>query len=235
MRRTRLCLTATLFGLSVTTALAADIQLPGGPGRDVVYGTCQTCHDLQYLKESAGIPGSAWNDILDSMKSYGLRIDADKRKTILTYLSTYLGPNPPPAAPVAATPAEAAADGGALFTNNCSSCHQASGQGVLGQFPPLAGNTDLFLERPFPVYVVTHGLNGTIVVKGAKYDGQMPSFSYLSDADIAAVINFVRSSWGNDKNRPEGMKDLEAPDVAAVRAKSMQPNDVHVYRASLEK
>lgn len=235
MRRTSLCLTVALFGASFSVAHADGIELPDGPNRDVVYGTCRTCHDLQYLEESAGIPGDAWNDILTSMKGYGLRIDDDKRKKILDYLSTYLGPNPPPAKPVAVTKAEATADGPTLFTNNCSSCHQMNGQGVKGQFPPLAGNTDLFLERTFPAFVVTHGLNGTIVVHDVKYDGQMPSFSYLSDADIAAVINYVRSSWGNDKNRPAGMKDLEASDIAAARAKDMSPGDVHVYRASLAK
>lgn len=234
MRRASLCLTAALFGLSYSAARAANIELPDGPNRDVVYGTCRTCHDLQYLKESAGISANAWNDILVSMKGYGLRIDDGTRKKILDYLTTYLGPTPPPAQAAAAKPEEAPADGAALFATNCSACHQAEGQGVQGQFPPLAGNPDLFLERLFPAYVVVHGLEGAIDVRGKTYNGQMPSFSYLKDEEIAAVIDFVRSSWGNQQKDAPGVKPLDAADVAKARAKTMSAAEVHSYRASLK-
>lgn len=212
----------------------AEVELPPGPDRDLVYGTCRTCHDLQYLKESAGIPKSAWDDLLDSMKQYGLRIPPDRRSRILDYLGTYLGPNPPPAS----TPAVAAAtagpvDGKTLFNEQCSSCHQPDGAGLPGAFPPLAGNHDLMLDRLFPAYVVLNGLKGTITVDGTDYNGEMPSFAHLSNAEVAAVINFVRESWGNAALRPADMATLDEAAIANVRATKKTPAEVHAYRAGL--
>ena len=222
--------------LCATTASAAQqFNLPEGPGRDLVYGNCQTCHDLQSVVDSAGIRRGAWNALLDNMAGYGLRITADQRAKILDYLATYLGPNPPPAAPAAAAAPAATVDGASVFADNCSACHQSEGTGVEGQFPPLAGNPDLFLATDFPAAVVLNGLEGPIDVAGQSLDQSMPSFDFLSDAEIAAVIKFVRASWGNDKLRPAGFADLTADDVAALRAKPMTPADVHAYRASLEK
>ena len=52
--------------------------------------------------------------------------------------------------------------------------------------------------------MVLHGMKGPIDVKGKHFDNEMPSFDFLSDAEIAAAINFVRSNWGNDASAPAG-------------------------------
>jgi mono/diheme cytochrome c family protein len=222
--------------VGATAALAAEQQfnLPQGPGRELVYGNCQTCHDLQSVVDSAGIRRGAWDALLDNMRDYGLRITADQRAKILDYLGTYLGPNPP-AAPATATAAAGAADGAQVFADTCAACHQPNGEGKAGDFPPLAGNPDLFLATDFPAAVVLHGLQGPIDVAGASLDQSMPSFDFLSDDEIAAVIGYVRASWGNDKLRPASFADLTADEVKALRDKAMTPDDVHAYRASLEK
>lgn len=73
-----------------------------------------------------------------------------------------------------------------LFNQNCAACHQATGKGVPGAFPALAGNA--FVQGPAAPVAATV-LNGR---------GAMPSFgAELSDAQIAAVLTYVRSSWGN--------------------------------------
>jgi len=218
-----------------TAASAAQrFNLPEGPGRELVYGNCQTCHDLQSLVDSAGIRRGAWDALLDNMRDYGLRITADQRAKILDYLGTYLGPNPPPA-PAAATAEAGAVDGAQVFADTCAACHQPDGEGKAGDFPPLAGNPDLFLATDFPAAVVLHGLQGPIDVAGQSLDKSMPSFDFLSDDEIAAVIGYVRASWGNDKLRPAGFADLTADEVKALREKAMTPDEVHAYRASLEK
>jgi len=80
----------------------------------------------------------------------------------------------------------AAPTGAVLFAQNCSACHQAAGQGVPGAYPALAGNTFVRGDPKTVASVVLHGRGG------------MPSFSDdLSNADIAAVLTYVRSSWGN--------------------------------------
>jgi mono/diheme cytochrome c family protein len=213
---------------------AANLELPPGPNRALVYGQCRTCHDLQYLKESAGIPRAAWSDMLDSMKQYGLRIPPDQRAKILDYLATYLGPNPPPATKASAPAAAKPVDGAALYTEQCSGCHQPQGQGVKDQFPPLAGNHDLYLAADFPVKVVLFGLKGKITVAGANYDNEMPAFGHLSDAEVAAVINYVRGAWGNDKLNAKKLPSVEAAQIATARKPEMTAQAVLGYRRKLQ-
>ena len=101
-------------------------------------------------------------------------------------------------APAAA--ATTAPDGRQLY-QRCAVCHQVAGQGIPGTFPPLAlsewaGAANVAL----PIRVVLHGLNGPVTVKGQKFNGTMPAFGTgqpMSDADVAAVLTYVRSAWGN--------------------------------------
>lgn len=105
-----------------------------------------------------------------------------------------------PESSMAAAPANgaAASDGAKVYSTNCSSCHQASGQGVEGTFPPLAGNPVVTGDPKKVIGIVKNGLNGKIEVKGHSYNGMMPAWGQqLSDGDIAAVVTYVRSSWGN--------------------------------------
>lgn len=216
------------WGMS-TVLRAAEIELPPGPNRALVYGQCRTCHDLQYLVESAGIPADAWSEILESMTQYGWRPSADDRAKLLDYLGTYLGPNPPKAAASAAP--STGPDGKALFNEQCSACHQESGEGVAGQFPALAGNHDLFLDREFPALVVLYGLKGKIAVAGKTYDAEMPSFGHLSDEEIAALVRYVRGAWGNDRLRPANLAPLDAKAVASLRKPALTPQAVRARRA----
>jgi mono/diheme cytochrome c family protein len=235
MRMASLISGAVAGGLLALTAYAASGQeLPPGPNRRLVYGNCRTCHDLQYLIESAGVPRSTWNDLLDSMKQYGLRIAPEDRAKILDYLSTYLGPNPPPKTAAAPPVPQAPIDAAELFRDQCSGCHQPNGEGVPGQFPRLAQNPDLFLARDYPVRVVLFGLSGKITVNGDHLNSEMPPLNVLTDQEIAAVVNFVRGAWGNDKLRPAGFKPIDAAAVADVRKKKLTPAQVHGHRKELK-
>jgi mono/diheme cytochrome c family protein len=110
-----------------------------------------------------------------------------------------------PAAPstdstaAAAAPAVATADGAAIF-QRCMACHQANGQGMPGAFPPLAGSEWVNGPAARPIAIVMHGLQGEITVKGAKYNSQMMPYGTnvpMSDDEIAAVLTYVRSNFGN--------------------------------------
>jgi len=89
-----------------------------------------------------------------------------------------------------------------LFNDNCSACHQTSGKGVKGAFPALAG--DPFVQGD-PAPLITTVLAGR---------AGMPSFKDdLNDADLASLLTYVRTSWGN-KGKP-----LTPADITAARAK----------------
>jgi mono/diheme cytochrome c family protein len=228
-----LLLAALAIAFSALDAGAADrIELPQGPNRDLVYSRCRTCHDLQYVVESAGITSDNWEALIEDMGQYGLRIPADERQKIVQYLVTYLGAGGPKAAPPSQQVAQTPADGKAVFARQCSACHQAEGTGMAKTFPPLASNPDLFIDRLFPVYVVLNGLEGQATIKGEQYNGVMPPFDHLSDAELAAVLAYVRSAWGNDKLRPAGFVDVDAAAVGKARQKPMKPKEVHAYRAA---
>ena len=98
----------------------------------------------------------------------------------------------------ASATASAAPDGKAVYTKNCSSCHQATGQGLTGTFPPLAKNDVVTGDPNKVIHILLNGLNGPIKVNGTSYNNAMPPWKgTLSNAEIAAVITYIRSSWGN--------------------------------------
>jgi mono/diheme cytochrome c family protein len=91
-----------------------------------------------------------------------------------------------------------AADGAQIFTSRCASCHQATGAGLPGVFPPLAGSEWVNAEPKTIARILLLGVNGKITVAGNTFNGSMPAFgATLSDAEIAAVASHVRSSFGN--------------------------------------
>lgn len=100
--------------------------------------------------------------------------------------------------PTAQTAAPGAAvDGGAIFAANCAACHQANGQGLPGVFPPLAGSEWVVGDPKVLANILLHGVSGKIEVAGQSFDGMMPAFPQLSDAEIAGVLTHIRSTWGN--------------------------------------
>ena len=214
-------------------ALAGDeIKLPAGTHRDLVYGKCRTCHDLQYVVDSKGMSRTMWDGLLGSMEEFGLDVTDSQRRQILDYLATYLGPNPPPVDGKTDTASAADINGKDVFNSQCIACHQTNGKGLPGEFPPLAGNRDLFRSHEFPALVLLYGLHGKIQVEGAVFDGVMPSFAHLSDQQIAAVVTYIRQAWGNDQLRPADMTLLQPDDVGHARNRNLSASDVHAYRAS---
>ena len=90
------------------------------------------------------------------------------------------------------------ADGAAVFASSCAGCHQATGAGLPGVFPPLAGSEWVVGKDGTAAAIVLQGVTGDITVKGTTYKGAMPAFkTQLSDDQVAAVLSHVRSQWGN--------------------------------------
>jgi mono/diheme cytochrome c family protein len=95
--------------------------------------------------------------------------------------------------------AEGPPDGAAIFTRVCSSCHQPTGVGVPGVYPPLAGSPWLVRDGITPVRIVLLGIQGPIDVEGRSYNGLMPTWrAALTDGQVSAVLTYARSHFGND-------------------------------------
>ena len=89
-------------------------------------------------------------------------------------------------------------DGAAVFASSCAGCHQATGAGLPGVFPPLAGSEWVAGKDGTAAAIVLQGVTGDLAVKGTTYKGAMPAFkAQLSDDQVAAVLSHVRSQWGN--------------------------------------
>jgi mono/diheme cytochrome c family protein len=100
-----------------------------------------------------------------------------------------------------------------LFSANCITCHQANGQGVAGQFPPLAGSEWVTSDATNRlIAIVLKGLQGPIQVKGQSYNNAMQAWeAQYSDQQFAAILTYIRSDWGNN-----------APPITADAVKQMR-------------
>ena len=108
--------------------------------------------------------------------------------------------------------AGAAPKGDEVYAAICMPCHQAGGTGLEGKYPPLAGSEWLAKDGGIPVRIVLNGLHGPIQVKGKTIVNEMPALGgQLQDDEIAAVVSFVRSSWGNHGDK------VTADEVARIR------------------
>jgi mono/diheme cytochrome c family protein len=103
----------------------------------------------------------------------------------------------------------------AKYTEVCSVCHQATGAGLAGAFPPLAGSEWVTGRADVPIAIILHGMQGEITVKGQKYNGaMMPWATSMTDAEIASVVTYIRSAWGNRASA------VTAAQVRAVRTRT---------------
>jgi len=110
--------------------------------------------------------------------------------------------------PEASLTALMAVDGAQIYAGKCASCHQATGAGISGVFPPLAGAEWVTGDEKILSNILLHGVNGPLEVKGNVYNGLMPAWNSLSDEEIAAVLTYIRRNWGN-----------QAPAVTAATVK----------------
>jgi len=116
--------------------------------------------------------------------------------------------------PCALLAEEAGANG---FNRRCAACHLPTGEGIPGAFPPLRSQIASFASTPagrdYLVAVLTHGLNGTVVVDGAVFNGIMPAQG-LDDAEAAAILNYT---VGTISSGGDGHKQFAAEDFAQFR------------------
>jgi mono/diheme cytochrome c family protein len=110
--------------------------------------------------------------------------------------------------------AAAVARGKKIYEMNCGTCHGSDGLGKPNQAPPLAGSEWVKAKGVQRLaHIPLTGLTGSITVESQTWNLQMAAMgANLPDADLAAVLTYIRSSWGN------GAGEVTADDVKAARA-----------------
>ncbi len=140
-----------------------------------------------------------------------LKVDGPENKAIYSGKEVdevYLGDRAQPNLAAVAAAAKSAQSGAltvpeqmkagqALFAGTCSTCHQASGAGLPGVFPPLAKSDWLAANPKRAIDVVLHGMSGPVKVNGQDYNSVMPPMNQLNDDEVANILTYVAGSWGN--------------------------------------
>ncbi|MDF1754427.1 MAG: cytochrome c [Verrucomicrobiales bacterium] len=98
---------------------------------------------------------------------------------------------------------------------NCAACHQPTGTGAPGMFPPLTGSEWVDGGTARLGAILVHGINGPMTVAGQSYNQLMPAWGTLSDKKIAQVITYVRREFGSLPEGDDGVVTTEM--VAAAR------------------
>ncbi|MDA8908773.1 cytochrome c [bacterium] len=93
--------------------------------------------------------------------------------------------------------------------NNCIACHQASGLGIPGQFPPLVGSEWVDQGTSRLGAIMLHGINGPFKVAGQTYNQLMPAWNNLSDEKIAQVVTYIRREFGSLQEGDDGVVTTE--------------------------
>jgi len=155
------------------------------------------------LKSGVAPRGSVMGPMADVVfRSTQHLSDAD-----LTAMASYL--KDLPGVPKSEAPARAAAPirrdagtmalGAKIYDQRCAYCHGDQGQGAAGAYPPLAGNRAVNMARPTnPIQVVSHGGFLPATAGNPRPYGMPPFGQVLDAAEVAAVLTYIRGSWGND-------------------------------------
>lgn len=105
------------------------------------------------------------------------------------------------------------AKGKEVYNKYCLACHQSDGGGVPRMNPPLIGTDYVNGNKQRLIGIILKGLNTPLEINGDTYENPMASHAFLKDQQIADVLTYVRTSFGNKSTA------ITATEVKAVRAK----------------
>lgn len=110
--------------------------------------------------------------------------------------------------------------GAKIYQQFCSACHQMNGKGASGRFPPLINTDWVTGDKERLIQVMLKGMEGSLEIDGEVYNGVMPQHSFLKDQEIAQVLSYVRSSFGNEAS---GIEETEVGELRKKQEESGEP------------
>ena len=176
-------------------------------------GNWSTDDIVQYLKNGQTRTSLASGPMKDVIENSTSKMPHADLKAIAVYLKERGAAGAPAPAPLPAADPQMQV-GKAIFTDTCSACHTVSGEGVERLFPRLAGNAIVRQDDPSSlVHIILTGARAT-GTDSRPTSPAMPSLGYrLNDSQVAAVVTYIRNSWGNAASR------VEADTVRTLRGK----------------
>ena len=171
---------------------------------------------VQLLQTGVSQRGSALGPMAEVVLHSTQHLSREDLRAMAIYLQT-LPARARSSGPVEPASAQALALGERIYKDHCAGCHGAMGEGVPLAYPPLAGNRAVRMDNTANlVQVVLRGGFLPATAGNPRPFGMPPYQMLLSDAEVAAVISYIRSAWGNQAG---GVTEL---DVAQHRARPVQ-------------
>ncbi|MDE1893991.1 MAG: c-type cytochrome [Xanthomonadaceae bacterium] len=170
---------------------------------------------VQLLKTGQSGRGSAFGPMADVVAGSTQHLSDDDLQAMATYLVSLPARAPVPDVDPTSHDDALVHQGKPLYAEHCAACHGKDGRGMAGVYPPLDGN---------PSVIEPSGINATRAVllggfapltRAVPRPYSMPPFAQrLSDAEVAAVVSYIRRSWSNRASavRPEAVgRDRQTP------------------------
>ena len=207
---------AYLAGAVVDNYFAPSLRY-SGPGTLGAWSEEELAQFLETGANAQGIAFGSMSDVIIHSTQYMTPADA---LATAKYLKSLRSPGEEPAARftydtlehIVLKNGDASKPGAMVYINNCAACHRPDGIGYELVFPRLAGNP--VVQTVNPQSLVSIVLEGSQTPRTPRAPAQftMPSFAWrLSDKDVADVVNFIRTSWGNNA------VPVSSADVAGTR------------------
>jgi mono/diheme cytochrome c family protein len=217
--------TAFLSGAVIENYFAPSLR-NGGAGTLGAWSEDELAQFLETGANAQGIAFGSMSDVIIHSTQYMTPADA---LATAKYLKSLRSSGEEPATRftydtlehIALKNGDASKPGAMIYLNNCAACHRPDGVGYERVFPSLAGNP--VVQAGNPQSLISIVLDGSQTPRTARTPAQftMPPFAWrLSDRDVADVVNFIRTSWGN------GAAPVSSGDVAKSR-EALRGRDPH--------
>lgn len=106
-----------------------------------------------------------------------------------------------------------------VYNQYCTACHQSNGKGSPGRFPPLVKNDWVNGDKERLIKIILNGMDGNLVLNDQSYSGLMPQHSFLKDKEIAEVLSYIRTNFGNNASQ------ITQKEVQKIRVKQEESGE----------
>ncbi|MEY9495309.1 mono/diheme cytochrome c family protein [Bradyrhizobium elkanii] len=172
---------------------------------------------VDYLRKGVSAKGAVYGPMAEVVYNSLQYLNDDDARAMAVYLKGLAQGGPPEKASTSLPSAESSlllSFGKSIYDRDCASCHGAVGQGMPPDYPPLAGNQSIqMVSAVNPIRMVLNGGYPPGTSGNPMPHGMPPFAQKLSDDEVAAVVTYIRTAWGN---RGEPVSARQANELRAA-------------------